>query len=110
MTGESVGIDEIMDRVDGLALPLNKVGFNGGSELRVELSTFSELAFSARLTKTRVLSKTERECESTLVLKISVDLVNTQSPAVRLKGTASPACTYSRPLMVSVWQFVVRNV
>lgn len=25
VTGESAGIDEIMERVDGLALPLNKV-------------------------------------------------------------------------------------
>lgn len=25
VTGESTGIDEIMERVDGLALPLNKV-------------------------------------------------------------------------------------
>lgn len=27
VTGESAGIDEIMDRVEGLALPLNKVIF-----------------------------------------------------------------------------------
>ncbi len=29
MTGESAGIDEIMDRVEGLALPLNKVCLHG---------------------------------------------------------------------------------
>lgn len=28
VTGESAGIDEIMDRVEGLALPLNKVTFD----------------------------------------------------------------------------------
>lgn len=28
VTGESAGIDEIMDRVEGLALPLNKVIFD----------------------------------------------------------------------------------
>lgn len=31
VTGESAGIDEIMDRVDGLALPLNKVNSKEGS-------------------------------------------------------------------------------
>lgn len=41
VTGESAGIDEIMDRVDGLALPLNKVGFNSspGPASRFSMST-----------------------------------------------------------------------
>ena len=32
VTGESAGIDEIMDRVEGLALPLNKVNFESNQK------------------------------------------------------------------------------
>lgn len=34
VTGESAGIDEIMERVDGLALPLNKVKSGEESQWR----------------------------------------------------------------------------
>lgn len=52
MTGESAGIDEIMDRVEGLALPLNKV---------ISTTRAHELRFGGGVKKTRADLSFRRE-------------------------------------------------